>query len=675
MKSAKDCYQAIAVLTGLAIGVLVGQPIARGQESEKDAVILRRVPARSIEQRGEKKEIGKRHVAQVEPQQVYDYYIQADSHPDNTMEVMFVFTKNPGRVDFSISPACGTLNPSYADPVSCDGDYCVSTWYTPCETECSYVTVTADPATGPSQSTEVHLDDRQHIWCCSESWERELGVGTYDVNTSDCNEAFVTVTVIPPEAGNVSPSSGNSYWDSDYECYVFFSTYAPSCSYSGRARVKFHTSGSDVIYSFEQNTLLTPSSGWQTVSDSFCSEGWWLNYYEVYKMYLTAGKRYNFSLCANDGVGAACSGDGDLTMYNSACLPKWYIDGDEGCGFDASTIGTIYEDWSPPSNGYYYLEVMDYSGDPMSYTLAYKEDEDASPPSPNPMTWAMEPYDVSTSSLSMVATTATDPSTPISYYFEFVDSPTGGTGGTGSSWQLSTTYTDTGLSANHRYGYKVKAKDGVNNETSYSSPVRYEYTDIQASSGVIFGAVTSSSIEVKSSNSPSNLPLGSSGLIIRNLTNGTDSGWKQNNNYWISSGLSPNTEYEFTAQSRNGDGDETPESSPLSQWTLQCNVPGDFEPDCDVDTDDLKVLCDEWLSVILSWDVWPEGGDGFVDFLDYSVFADGWQTTYDYDDLADFTEEWLERRITVADIAPDGGDGIVNMLDYAVLAENWLAGL
>ncbi len=69
------------------------------------------------------------------------------------------------------------------------------------------------------------------------------------------------------------------------------------------------------------------------------------------------------------------------------------------------------------------------------------------------------------------------------------------------------------------------------------------------------------------------------------------------------------------------------------------------------------------------------GGDGFVNFLDWAIFADGWGVTNDIFDLAEFTDQWLRRGVTVADIAPDGGDGIVNMLDYAVLADNWLAGI
>jgi hypothetical protein len=93
-------------------------------------------------------------------------------------------------------------------------------------------------------------------------------------------------------------------------------------------------------------------------------------------MYLEGSKHYNFSLCGNDGVGASCSENGDLEMFDSSGTSRWYINGNSSCGYDASTIGTAREDWSPPSSGYYYLKVYDYSLYPMNYTLAYRGDGD-----------------------------------------------------------------------------------------------------------------------------------------------------------------------------------------------------------------------------------------------------------------------------------------------------------
>jgi len=197
---------------------------------------------------------------------------------------------------------------------------------------------------------------------------------------------------------------------------------------------------------------------------------------------------------------------------------------------------------------------------------------ETTPPSPNPMTWSIEPYALNTSQIRMVATTASDPTTPIQYQFDFYGSPTGGAGGTDSGWQASTSYTDYGLSPNHQYGYRVRARDGNSNQTAYSS-LSYVYTDIETPSGITFGTITNSSIMARSSNTPSGLTRGSSGLVIFNVTQGTSSGWKQHNYYWTSSPLSPNTRYGFRAKARNGDAKETDYSPTYYRYTL-ANVPG-----------------------------------------------------------------------------------------------------
>jgi hypothetical protein len=189
------------------------------------------------------------------------------------------------------------------------------------------------------------------------------------------------------------------------------------------------------------------------------------------------------------------------------------------------------------------------------------------------MTWATAPYQTGTNSITMVATTASDPTSPINYYFDFRDSPTGGAGGLDSGWQAGTTYTNSGLQTNHQYGYQVKARDGVNNETTYSTPVKYAYTAIETPNGISFGTISTSSIQVKSTNTPSGLTRGNSGLWIENTTKGTNSGWKKNNDFWASGSLTPNKNYSFRAKAKNGDGKETAYSPSVSRYTLS-KTPG-----------------------------------------------------------------------------------------------------
>ena len=191
---------------------------------------------------------------------------------------------------------------------------------------------------------------------------------------------------------------------------------------------------------------------------------------------------------------------------------------------------------------------------------------DTSAPSPNPMTWSSEPYETSTSSISMTATTASDSSTPIEYYFDYTSSPTGGSGGSDSGWITSTSYTDSGLSTNHQYGYRVTLRDGNSNATDYST-ISYDYTDIETPSGISFGTVTNNSIQAKSTNTPSGLTRGSSGLIVYNDTRGTNSSWKTNNNFWTSGSLNPNTQYGFRARARNGDANQTGYSATNYKYT------------------------------------------------------------------------------------------------------------
>ena len=193
---------------------------------------------------------------------------------------------------------------------------------------------------------------------------------------------------------------------------------------------------------------------------------------------------------------------------------------------------------------------------------------DITPPSPDPMTWATEPYETGTNSIGMTATLATDVHEPVEYYFYFYDI-TGGGGGTHSGWTTNRYYTDTGLGTNHQYQYYVLARDAATtpNSTGWSAG-SYEYTGIEPSAGVAFGAITTSSISARSSNTPSGLTRDSSGLIVRNTTNGTSSGWKQHNNDWTSTGLSTNTQYCFSAQSRNGDAAETTVSPISCAYTL-----------------------------------------------------------------------------------------------------------
>jgi hypothetical protein len=88
---------------------------------------------------------------------------------------------------------------------------------------------------------------------------------------------------------------------------------------------------------------------------------------------------------------------------------------------------------------------------------------DTNPPSPDPMTWATTPYAASSTSVAMVATTATDASGLIEYEFN----ETTGTGHD-SSWQSDPCYVDTDLNTAGQYCYRVRARDRYGNTTAWS---------------------------------------------------------------------------------------------------------------------------------------------------------------------------------------------------------------
>jgi hypothetical protein len=90
---------------------------------------------------------------------------------------------------------------------------------------------------------------------------------------------------------------------------------------------------------------------------------------------------------------------------------------------------------------------------------------DTDPPTPDPMTWASPPTAVDAFSITMTATTASDPS-GVKYYFECTSG-----GCNDSGWVDNPTYVDSGLLPNTLYTYRVKACDkSVNqNQTGWSS--------------------------------------------------------------------------------------------------------------------------------------------------------------------------------------------------------------
>jgi hypothetical protein len=122
-------------------------------------------------------------------------------------------------------------------------------------------------------------------------------------------------------------------------------------------------------------------------------------------------------------------------------------------------LGTSYPSYCQDVNGT--LPV----GSVLSGTTFTIGTIDANAPAPNPMTWASVPAAISSSSITMTATIATDTS-GVEYFFHNVTDPNHDSG-----WQTGTTWTDANLSVDTLYTYQVKAGDqsSRHNETAYST--------------------------------------------------------------------------------------------------------------------------------------------------------------------------------------------------------------
>ncbi len=205
--------------------------------------------------------------------------------------------------------------------------------------------------------------------------------------------------------------------------------------------------------------------------------------------------------------------------------------------------------------------------------------EDATPPEPDPMTWAALPAATGMTSITMTATTATDVNTPpVRYYFECVSD-----GNKSSGWQTSDTiYEATGLEPNTLYSFRVKARDSapLHNETGWSS-TQSATTDAPDITPPTPDPMTWASVPVATGSS----------TIVMTATTATDSeyppvqyyfectnygskssGWQSSPTY-VASGLTPNRLYSFRVKARDSfvPPNETGWSSTLSATTGPAN--------------------------------------------------------------------------------------------------------
>lgn len=205
---------------------------------------------------------------------------------------------------------------------------------------------------------------------------------------------------------------------------------------------------------------------------------------------------------------------------------------------------------------------------------------DTTPPTPNPMTFASNPNNVSASQIDMVASVANDAtSPPVNYYFTLnTGSCTAGHTGTGaadSGWQSGTSYSDTGLQPNKCYGYSVKARDSVGtpNETTASGVVTI-YTSANVPGTPTLDSPTANTLiltNAENSNPASNPTTYFAAQVVTAdaswLNKWVDaSGNPSATSVWLTdsqldgitlNGLQPSTVYGVKVKAKNQDNEET----------------------------------------------------------------------------------------------------------------------
>lgn len=121
----------------------------------------------------------------------------------------------------------------------------------------------------------------------------------------------------------------------------------------------------------------------------------------------------------------------------------------EGDSIRMTSLG-VHEHWNNSVDKQYSRNLGVDNGIELLY-LSISQDTES--PQPDPLTWQTFPFATDSTSITMTAITATDPS-GVEYYFACTSG-----GGNDSGWQSSSTYNDSGLLPNTAYSYRVRARD------------------------------------------------------------------------------------------------------------------------------------------------------------------------------------------------------------------------
>lgn len=131
------------------------------------------------------------------------------------------------------------------------------------------------------------------------------------------------------------------------------------------------------------------------------------------------------------------------------------------------------------------------------------------------------------------------------------------------------TYTkSSGITANTQHRLNVRAVNGCGTGTAMGD--QWFYSSQNTPTSITFSSIVGNSITATAQGTFPNQASGSSGVYIRNSTQGTNSGLMTATTSWASGGLSCGNTYSFYAKAYNGNGDVTSEIGAYNQATTTC---------------------------------------------------------------------------------------------------------
>jgi hypothetical protein len=235
------------------------------------------------------------------------------------------------------------------------------------------------------------------------------------------------------------------------------------------------------------------------------------------------------------------------TVSITADAGRYYIAID-GVGYNELGVGLAGDDGYTDYNamGMYFIEGT-----------VVPQSADSTKPSPDPMTWAVVPASFDANRIDMTATTATDDSGYVEYYFNCT---AGGAGCVPSGWQTSPSYSAVGLAPNTSYSWQVRARDGSNNTTGYSTVESAATPDVPpvAPSGLGATAVSVSQVDLAWTDNSDNetgfevwhSTVGGGDLADYSLETTTGI----NATSWSDTGLSTNSTHYYIVRAINAEG-------------------------------------------------------------------------------------------------------------------------